>query len=162
VEPEHPGIRKEGWAVFQACLGRLLAGRLRRPRRECLSGLVGCDEAEQRVAGDPQCGLGLEAGVVDEHFPGRAVPIDPRTLVLKKGDELFQVGDVGNVAQSDRLIGQQGGAEDRKDGVLVARRDDGAGQRPAAIDNEISHEKKAPAGCGRLETARFGTRFGKV
>jgi hypothetical protein len=57
----------------------------------------------------------------------------------RKGDEFLDVGDVRDVAERDLGVGEQRGAEDGQDGVLVARRRDGAAQGLAAVDDEIGH-----------------------
>ena len=77
--------------------------------------------------------------MIDAHRAGRAIPSDLRTLRLKEGDEFIEIGDVGYVEQRHGLIGEQRGAENREDGVFVAGRRDGAGERATAVDNEIGH-----------------------
>lgn len=77
--------------------------------------------------------------MVDRHRAGGAIPGDPRALLLEKRHELFDVGDVRHVEQSDRFVGQQRRAQDGQNGVFVARRRDGAGEGFATVDDEIGH-----------------------
>jgi len=81
----------------------------------------------------------VEAAVVDLHRGGSAVPFDPRALLAEKAHELFQVRDIGHILERDRLVGEQGGAEDGQRGVLVAGGDDGAGEGLATVDDEVGH-----------------------
>ena len=87
--------------------------------------------------------VALERGVADAHLGGVAVPGDFGALRLEEGDQFVEVGDVGDVAQGDGLVGEQCGAENRQDGVLVARRCDGAGEGFAAVDDEIGHVRES-------------------
>ncbi len=82
---------------------------------------------------------GIKGGVVEVEPAGGAVPCNARALFAEEGHELLDVGDVGHVAQGDLLVGEEGGADDGQRGVLVARGRDGAGERFAAVDDEIGH-----------------------
>ncbi len=70
-----------------------------------------------------------------------AVPRDERALLGEEVHELLDVGDVRHMVQHDLGVGQQRRAEEGQDGILVARRRDGAAQGFAAVDDEIGHEK---------------------
>ena len=68
---------------------------------------------------------------------GLEVDVDLAAEPLEEVEDLARVGDVGHAAQRHRLVGEQGGAEDRQHGVLVGGRDDrAAGERAAAVDDE--------------------------
>ena len=84
----------------------------------------------------------IKGRVVDRHRAGDAVPGDARSLFLKERDQLLDIRYVGHVEESDGFVGQQRGAQDGQHGVLVARRRDGAGQRFAAVDDEIGHGRR--------------------
>ncbi len=58
---------------------------------------------------------------------------------LHGGGDILQVGDVAN---DDRLVGQQGGGQNRQHRVLGAGSAQFAEQRYAAIDDEFAHENK--------------------
>src|SRR5581483_10808519 len=98
-------------------------------------------DGRTHVLGQLPAGQGRpEAGMVETHLAGVAIPFDPRTLGAGEGDELVEVGDVGDVFERDRLVGEEGGAEDGQDGVFIAGGDDGAGERLTAVDDEVGHQ----------------------
>eukprot|EP01035_Chromulina_nebulosa_P011232 gene11232-15024_t len=68
---------------------------------------------------------GAERRVIDAHGAGGAVPRDLRALCRKERDELVEIGDVGDVEERHGLVGEERGAENGEDGVLVAGRRDG-------------------------------------
>ena len=100
----------------------------------------------------------LEAAVVEGHRPGWPVPADARALLLQKGHQLLHVRNRGDVREGHGLVREQTRAEDRQHGVLVARGSDGAGERFAAVDDEIGHRvgtgprkrasRRTPLNCG--------------
>ena len=61
--------------------------------------------------------------------------IAPTSLILR------------DVADHDLVLGQDRGGEDGQGTVLVAGRDDRAGQRDASVDDELLHER-VPSGGG--------------
>ena len=63
-------------------------------------------------------------------------------LLGEEGDELLDVGDERDVAERDLGVGEERRAEDGQDGVLVARRRDGAAEGFAAVDDQIGHVAK--------------------
>ena len=80
-----------------------------------------------------------KAGVVDPQDIGRAVPIDAGTEGLEKADQFLDVSYVGDIVQSHRLVGEQGGAEDGQGSVFIARGDDRTRERFAPVDNKTGH-----------------------
>jgi len=66
---------------------------------------------------------------------------------LQQRQHRADVLDLRDVADNDLVLGQDRGGEDRKGTVLVAGRNDGAGQRGASVDDELLHEG-APPGDG--------------
>ena len=55
------------------------------------------------------------------------------------------VADPRDVAEHDLLVGEHGGGEDRERAVLVPGRHDRAGERRAAFDDELLHQRGSPA-----------------
>ena len=80
-----------------------------------------------------------KAGVVDPQDIGRAIPVDAGTEGLEKADQFLDVSYVGNIVQSHRLVGEQGGAEDGQGCVFIARRDDHTRKGFAPVDNKTGH-----------------------
>ena len=71
--------------------------------------------------------------------PSRARDRDAE--VLQQGEHRLRVADVRDVVEDDLLVRQQAGGQQRQGRVLVAGGDDGAGQRHAAFDDELLHER---------------------
>ena len=80
--------------------------------------------------------------VIEPHFTRRLVPVDVRTLRGHERHDFTDIGYLGNVFKQHRPVGQQRGADDGERGVFVAGRDDRAGERLAAVDNEVSHVRR--------------------
>ena len=74
----------------------------------------------------------------------------PGDAAAQPGDDLehrVDVADARDVAEAQLRVGQHRGRDQRERAVLVARRDDGAGERRAAVDDEAVHA------CGGSLTA---------
>ena len=68
-----------------------------------------------------------------------APPRDVRPEGLQDREHDLHVGDPGHVAHDDLVGCEDGGCEDGQRAVLVAGWYDGAGQRDAAVDDELLH-----------------------
>ena len=67
------------------------------------------------------------------------VAVDLHAEPLHQRQHGADVGDVGKVVETNRLVGEQRGGDQRKGGVLVAARRDRAPERHAAFDDELVH-----------------------
>jgi hypothetical protein len=96
----------------------------------------------RRTHADGHFGLELvrvKSGVIDPHLTTSTVPRYSRSLDDEECDQFLKVGDIGHIQQAHRSVGEKRGAEDGQDGILVPGRNNGAGERPAAIDDKIGH-----------------------
>lgn len=93
-------------------------------------------------------GKGVEV-VTDGQGRAAIGPADGRAHALEVIENLGDVADVGNVLQRHRLIGEQGRAEHRQDGILVAGGENGPLDWVAAVDEKIGHRGRSPvSGAG--------------
>ena len=110
-------------------------------------------EARQQRAGDEERradALGevrIDVGAVD--LVGlqrdRVVrdPLDGHAEVGEQREHRLRVADPRDVGELDPLLGEKAGGEQRQSRVLVAGGHDGAGQRHAALDDELFHGRAA-------------------
>ena len=99
-----------------------------------------------------------EAGVVEVHLAGGLVPRDLRAVLGHEGHDLVEIGDGRDVFQVNRLVGEERGADDGQRGVFVTGRRDGAGERFAAVDDEIGHLRKSEKRKVKSESEELGER----
>jgi hypothetical protein len=72
-----------------------------------------------------------------------AAALDARAEQLEQLEHRVHVADARHVAHDDHVLGEGAGSEDGQRAVLVAGRHDGAGQRHAAVDDELLHGGRA-------------------
>ena len=125
-----------------------------RPKRAS-SGPASRNEARMRSA----CSRSMLASAVDAGgADGDLVlvaPLGADAEPAQDPEHRLDVADARHVAHDDLLGGQDRGGEDRESTVLVAGRADRAGQRHAAVDDELLHE-----GLGApLRERRTGARL---
>ena len=100
-------------------------------------------DGRAHLLGQPVGGR-VEVGVRVVHVEdaGLEIQLDAGAEPAEDLDDLLHVGDLGHAAQAHRLLGQQRGAEDGQDGVLVGRGDDAAGEGRAAVDDQVGHRMR--------------------
>ena len=72
-------------------------------------------------------------------LPSRRSTVTPRSS--SSAEHRLRVADPRHVVEHDLLVRQQAGGQQRQGRVLVAGGHDGAGQRHAAFDDELLHER---------------------
>jgi hypothetical protein len=71
----------------------------------------------------------------------RVVPLDVHAEPLDQAQHGAHVGDVGQIAQAYRLVGEERRRDQREGGVLVAARTHRPHERRLALDDELSHAR---------------------
>jgi hypothetical protein len=119
--------------------GRAEAGEQRAGGQERGADALGEARVDPRVAH----AVGLERdGVLLQ-------PLGAHAEVGEQREHRLDVADARDVAKHDLLLGEEAAREQRERCVLVAGWDDGAGQRHAALDEELFHGHRG-AGAPRL------------
>ena len=130
-------------------------GMSARPKRAS-SGPASRNEARMRaeIRGST-LRLGGDAGGADRDLVLPA-PLHGGAEVLQEVEHRLDVADARDVAHDDLVRGQRGRGEAGQGGVLVAGRDDRAGQRSAPVDDELLHAVEAPRAASRSGVRALG------
>ena len=113
-------------------------GGMRASPKRASSGPASRNEARIRAASPSSTSVSVTASAC-RRSSFSPLQCDLHAKPLEQRDLGLGVADPRHVGEHDLLVGEQAGGEDRERRVLVARGDDLARERGAALDDELLH-----------------------